>query len=242
MLVLSVALVSLFFGTDAVEGHLKQELSGLLGASGAEQIETMIAAISVHRHAGVISSLFGIAALLFGATGVFVELKDSMNTIWEVKAKPGLGVWGLICDRILSFAMVLSIAFLLLVSMVLTALLSAMRQWTAIPVVSSQTIDFVVSSSIITLLFMLIFKYLPDAEVLWKDVWAGALMAALLFTIGKYLLGFYLGSAAIASAYGAAASVIVFLLWTYYSSMILFFGAELTYARARLRRQSAAPV
>src|SRR5262249_27886211 len=151
---------------------------------------------------------------------------------WRVEAKPITGYWGVVKDRLLSFAMVLCVAFLLMVSMILTTILSALRHWAEIPVISSHSIDFAVSSLVITLLFALIFKYLPDAEIVWKDVWIGALVTAVLFTIGKFLLGLYVGFSAISSAYGAAGSVIVFLLWTYYSSMILFFGAEFTHVYA----------
>ena len=241
LLVMAVAVASLFFGADAVQGQLKRELLGLVGKDGAEAIQAMIAAAGKEPQSGFISSLLGIVALLFGATGVFVELKDSMNTIWGVEPKPGLGIWGVIQDRALSFAMVLTIAFMLLVSMVLSTVLSALGHWVAIPAAPAQMTDFVISTFVITILFMMIFKYLPDAEVQWKDVWVGAIVTALLFTLGKYMIGLYLGSAAIASAYGAAGSLVVFLLWTYYSSQILFFGAQFTQVYAQMKGRRIAP-
>lgn len=240
LLVMSIAFVGIFLGADAVHGYLKHELFGLLGQNAAEQIEVMVAALSENRHTGIVSSVLGIVALLFGATGVFAELKDSLNAIWGVEPKPELGIWGVITERLLSFAMVLCIAFLLLVSMILTAILSALPNWFRMPM-SSGWIDFAVSSLVITMLFMMIFKYLPDARILWSDVWLGALVTALLFTVGKYLLGLYLANAAIESAYGAAGSIVVFLLWTYYSSLILFFGAEFTHVYTLLRGRRILP-
>lgn len=236
LLVISVALAGVFFGKDAVQGRLIQALHSLLGKDGAEGVQALVVAAGNEQHSGVIASAIGIVVLLFGATGVFVELKDALNTIWHVEARPDLGITGLIKTRILSFVMVLSCALLLLVSMILTALLSSLGHLMAISVMWAQVTDAAVSSIVITLMFMGIFKFLPDAEIQWKDVWIGALVSATLFTVGKYLVGLYFAKTAIASAYGAVGSLVVFLLWTYYSSLILFFGAEFTHASAQLRR------
>ncbi|WP_397570326.1 YihY/virulence factor BrkB family protein [Schlesneria sp. T3-172] len=241
LLVISIGIASLFFGADAVQGQLKQQLDGLVGEDSAEGIQAMITAASKEKHVGLVSSILGVVALLFGATGVFVELKDSMNTIWGVKVKPGLGVWGLVKDRALSFAMVLSIGFLLLVSLCLSTLLSTISHWIDVPVLSPQIVDYVSSSVVIPILFMFIFKFLPDAHVKWQDVWIGAIVTSLLFTFGRYLIGLYLAKAAVSSAYGAAGSLAVFLLWTYYSSQILFFGAEFTQVYAQLRGHHIVP-
>jgi membrane protein len=235
LLVMCIALASMFFGTEAVHGHLKHEMDNFLGADGADAIQAMIAAAGQEHRTGIVSSVFGILALIIGATGVFVELKDSMNTIWGVQTRPNSGLSRILQDRAASFAMILSIAFLLLVSMILSTALSAIARWLLIPMASAHLADFIVSSIVITLLFAVIFKYLPDAEIDWSDVWIGSLITSLMFAIGKQLAGIYLGSTALASAYGAAGSLMVFLLWAYYSSQILFAGAEFTKVYAQLR-------
>jgi len=241
LLVISIGIASLFFGTDAVQGQLKQQLNGLIGEDSAQGIQAMITAATKEQRVGVVSSMLGVVALLFGATGVFVELKDSMNTIWGVKVKPGMGIWGLLKDRALSFAMVLSIGVLLLISLCLSTLLSAIGHWIDLSLMSPRIVDFVSTSIVIPLLFMFIFKFLPDAEVQWRDVWIGALVTSLFFTFGRYLISLYLVNAAVSSAYGAAGSLAVFLLWTYYSSQILFFGAEFTQVYAQLRGHHIVP-
>ena len=241
LLVISVAVASLFFRANAVQGQLKHELVGLVGEDIAGGIEAMIATTSEEKHVGLVSSLLGVAALLFGATGVFLELKDSMNTIWGVEVKPSRGPGILIKDRVLSFVMVLVIGFLLLASMVLSTILSSIGRWMVIPNPSARITDFFISLIVITLLIMLIFKYLPDAKIRWSDVWIGALVTALLFKLGKYLIGLYLRYAANSSAYGAAGSLVVFLLWTFYSAQILFFGAEFTQVYARMQGRQIVP-
>jgi len=241
LLVMSAAAASLFFGTDAVEGHLKHELIDFVGDDAAEGIQGMVAAAQKAHHSGMASSVVGILALFFGAMGVFIELKASMNTIWGVEVRPELGLWGYIVDSALAYLMVVAIAFLLLISMILTAFLLALSRSISNSTSSVELIDFVVSSIVITLLFMLIFKYLPDAKILWKDVWIGALVTAVLFTIGKHLVGIYLATAVGASAYGAVRSIAVFLLWTYYSSQILFLGAEFTQVYAQMRGRRIQP-
>jgi membrane protein len=242
LIIMSIGVASLFFGADAVQGHVKQEFIGLVGKDGAVGIEAVVSAAEKEPHTGIVSSILGMAALLLGATGAFVELKDAMNTVWEVETRPEASRWSLIRDRLLSFAMVLSVAFLLLVSMVLSALVTAFAHRLPFPKEIAQWTDTLVSLIVITLLFALIFKYLPDARIRWRDVWIGAVGTAVFFTVGKYFIGLYLGRTAIASAYGAAGSFVVFLIWTYYSSQILLLGAEFTKVYAKMSGREIVPL
>lgn len=184
-----------------------------------------------------IAAVISIIVLFFGASGVFVQLQTSMNKIWNVKQKPDQGFLGILRVRLTSFTMVLGIGFLLMVSLILSTVIKAMSNFMSdqLPGTGAiwQTTDLVVSFIVITLLFAMIFKYLPDVKIKWSDVWFGAIITALLFTVGKYALSLYLGSTSFGSAYGAAGSVIVLLAWIYYSSLILFFGAEFTQVYAR---------
>ena len=193
----------------------------------------------------ILATILGVVTLLIGASGVFGQLQDALNSIWGVQPKPGRGIKGLIKDRFLSMAMVLGTGFLLLISMILSAALSAASGYFnkafGLPPMVAEALHLVVSLFVITLLFAMIFKVLPDATVKWGDVWTGAIFTALLFTLGKFLLGLYLGRAGTASAYGAAGSLIVVLLWVYYSSAILFFGAEFTKVYAGERGSRIVP-
>jgi membrane protein len=179
-----------------------------------------------------IATIIGIALALFGASGVFGQLQDALNTIWGVKARPGRGIWGFLRSRFLSFAMIAGVCFLLLVSLAVEAMLKAFSQYvqSVLPggIVVALTVYLIFDFAVVVLLFAMIFKFLPDVEIQWRDVWIGAVMTAILFGLGKWLLGFYLGSGAAGSAYGAASSLITLLLWVYYSSQILLFGAEFT--------------
>jgi membrane protein len=187
--------------------------------------------------AGAIATVAGSVMLVLGAAGVFGALQDALNTIWEVEPKSDRGIWGIVQDRFLSLTMVFGFAFLLLVSLIvssgLAAITSLLQGWWEIGV-AGQVADFILSLVVIMLLFASIFKYLPDALVAWKDVWFGAAVTSFLFTVGKLAIGFYLGHSAIASAYGAAGSLAVLLVWLYYSAQIFLFGAELTKAHATL--------
>jgi membrane protein len=231
LLIIVTAIAGLFFGRDAVEGQVVGQIGGLVGEQSAETVRGMMASAS-QPETGIFATIFGVATLLFGASGVFGELQDGLNTVWEVKPKPDRGWMGIIKDRFLSMTMVLGTGFLLLVSLVVSAGLAAMGNYLetvlALPEIVLQALNFIISLSVITLLFALIFRFLPDAEVAWSDVWIGAGLTALLFTIGKLLLGLYLGRSSFASDYGAAGSIIVILIWIYYSAQILFFGAEFT--------------
>jgi membrane protein len=230
LLVVVVAVAGLVYGEAAARGELAQQLEGLVGPQGAEVLQTMLANAS-HPAGGLIATAIGLVVLLLGASGVFIELQGSLNRIWGVQSKTAGGVWGFIRTRLLSFLMVLAIGFLLLASLALSAALSAVSRYFAeeggSPILW-QVVNQAVSFAVITLLFALIFKLLPDAEIAWKDVWVGAALTAVLFTVGKYLIGLYLGNSSVGSAYGAAGSLAVFLVWVYYSAQILFFGAEFT--------------
>lgn len=235
LLAIVVGVAGLAFGSDSVRHQIHDSLQGMLGENSAKTIDSMMAARS--HSTSLLTTIIGIIALLFGAAGVFGQLQDSLNTIWEVKSKPGAGIWELLRKRFLSFSMVLGVGFLLLVSLALSAALAAfsgkLNQMIPMGDLVGHAVDFIVSFGVITALFAMIFKYLPDVKIPWRKVWIGAIVTALLFTLGKYLLGLYLGRQSTSSAYGAAGSVIVILMWVYYASVILFFGAEFTQVYAR---------
>jgi len=247
LLLIAVAIAGLAFGREAAQGRIVDEIGGLLGDSGAKAIQEMVASAREPAE-GVLATLTGLAALLFGASGAFNELRQAMNTVWEVPEREGGGLKGLIKDRLLSFAMVVFIGFLLLVSLLASAALSAMGELTGGFMTERlhllQVVNAVVSLGVVTVLFAMIFKFLPDAQpvVAWKDVWIGAFMTAILFTLGKVAIGLYLGRGTVGSAYGAAGSLLVILVWVYYAAQILFFGAELTQVYAsRHGSRKAAP-
>jgi len=231
LVVIIIAIAGLVYGQRAAQHQLNTQIQEWVGHDAAMGIQAMI------KHSrsvaeGVIAGGVGVVMLLLGASGVFSELQDSLNTIWEVQPKPGRGILGMLKDRFLSFAMVLGIGFLLLVSLVITSALSAVGTYFAglFADIASvlQVVNFLVSVGVILLLFALIFKYLPDAKIAWKDVWMGAALTAFLFVLGKYLLGLYLAHSSLASTYGAPGSFVVLLVWVYYSAQILYFGAEFT--------------
>lgn len=231
LLVIVTAIAGAVFDDDVAARQLQDQMRGLVGEAGAEVAKTTIENAKKPT-SGILAAVIGIGTLLFGASGVFGELQGALNTVWRVKPKPGRGIWGTIRTRFLSFGMVLVIGFLLLVSLVVTTALSAAGKYVegllpGVPVLL-MVANFVLSYAVITVLFALIFKYLPDAKITWRDVWFGALVTAGLFTLGKYLIGLYLAQAAPGSAFGAAGSVVAFVVWVYYSGLIVFFGAELT--------------
>lgn len=235
LLVLIVVIVGLILGEQGTaESQLIGQLRGVMGEQGAQFLQTVLENAqqpTLASVAGILSSL----ALLWGATNVFSQLQSSLNRIWNVQPKPGRSIWRMIKDRFLSFTLVLGIAFLLLVSLVLTSVLSTLADWGQGLLPSAdwiwQVVNFAVSFAVITLLFAAIYRVLPDAEIVWRDVWLGAAVTALLFNLGKYGLGLYLANAG--STYGAVGSLVVFLLWVYYSAQILFLGAEFTQVYAR---------
>lgn len=236
LLVLAVSIAGLVFGEEAARGEISGQLGALIGPQAAEAIESIV------NHAktpvsGVIGTVVGVGILLFGASGVFGELQDSLNVVWEVQPKPGRGIKGFLRDRFFSFTLVLGVAFLLLVSLVLSAALAAAGNILSSSLPGGETlwqiVNFIFSLAAITVLFALIFKVVPDVTIRWRDVWVGAGITAVLFTLGKLAIGMYLGRSGIATPYGAAGSVVVLVVWVYYSAQILFFGAELTQVYAR---------
>ena len=245
LMTIAIAIAGFFLGAEAAQGQIFDELRGLLGEEGGKAVEEMVQSANAQPTAGVVATIISIIMLLFGASGVFGQLQASLNAIWGVKAKPGRGVLGLIKDRLLSFGFTLVVGFLLLVSLLLSAGMALMADWIGGLMPGSEALAYilniVLSLSMITLLFATIFKFLPDAKIAWHDVWIGAFLTALLFTIGKFALGIYLGKSGVASSYGAAGSLIVLLLWVYYSSQILFFGAEFTQVYANRFGSRVAP-
>ncbi|HYO23428.1 MAG TPA: YihY/virulence factor BrkB family protein [Lacipirellulaceae bacterium] len=231
LLVIALAVSAFFLGDEAAQGKIISELQTIVGPEGGKAIEDMVANAN-QPTTGSIAAALSIVTLLFGASGVFGQLQSALNDIWNVKPKPGRGLWGMLRDRFLSFAMVLGVAFLLLVSLVITAGLAAVGNAANILPDSmawmGQALNFAVSLLVITVLFALMFKYLPDVKIGWRDVWLGAIVTALLFAAGKFAIGLYLGHSSMTSSYGVAGSFVVLLVWTYYSAQIFFFGAELT--------------
>ncbi len=233
LLLISISLSGIIFGEDAARGKIVEEVQGLIGRNGAEIIQTAIKGAS-DMESGIIAAIISLITLFIGATAVFVELQDSLNMVWNIKPKPGRGIIkGLIRDRLISFSMVVGIGFLLLVSLIISAALSALTDYMsehifAIPASILQLANIIVSLFIFFLVFSMIFKVLPDVEIHWSDVWMGALVTAVLFELGKYLIGLYLGNSSYSSTYGAAGSLVILLLWVYYSAQIVFLGAEFT--------------
>ena len=245
LLIIAIAIAGLVFGQEAAQGQIFEQLRGLLGEASAKAMQDMVQDANAKPATGVVATLIGVVTLLFGASGVFGQLQTSLNAIWDVEPKPGRGILGLVQDRILSFGFILVVGFLLLVSLLLTAAVALVAQWFGgmLPVMEAlaQILNFVLSLAVITLLFAMIFKFLPDAKIAWHDVWIGAFITAALFTVGKFALGLYLAKSGVGSSYGAAGSLIVLLLWVYYSSQILFFGAEFTQVYANRFGSHVAP-
>lgn len=237
--ILAVVVTGYFLGEEAARGGIVDRLGTMVGTEAAATIESLIETASEPRQSRI-ATVISLVVLVFGASGVFAELKDSLDIIWEVQPKPGGGIWAIAKTRISAFVVVISTGFLLLVSLVLTAVLTGLTEWLGqslpVPVWTAYLLDMLVSFTVIALLFALIFKLLPDARIDWPDTWFGAALTALLCMVGKFLIGIYIGRLSIGSVYGAAGSLVVLLVWTYYSAQILFFGAELTRACARLGR------
>lgn len=232
LLVIIISLTGIFFGRDAMQGRIYKQLNGLLGNDAAIQIQDII--INVQRtHSTVTGTIVGAVILFIGATGVFTEMQDSINYIWSVKAKPKKGWLKFIINRLLSFSLILGMGFLLLVSLLINAILTIISD-KLLKLLPEYTIGFfyVINTAVILIvitgLFSVIYKVLPDAVIAWKDAFMGALFTAILFLAGKFLIGYYIGSANMGITYGAAASIIIVLSWVYYSALILYFGAEFT--------------
>jgi len=233
LMLIAIAVAGLFFGADAVRGQVSAQLAGLLGQSGAEAVEAMLAGAS-QRQEGIITTIIGIVTLLLGATGVVVQLKDALNSVWDTEMPAGSGVWGFVRSYLVSLAGVLGLGFLLLISLLLTTALAAGASLFApfLPEAVLQTFSFLIGFAVSSLLFAMMFKWLPDAEIGWRDVWLGGMVTAVLFEIGKFLIGFYIGKQGLESTFGAASSIVVLLIWVYYSAQIVLFGAEFTYVYA----------
>ncbi|GGK73484.1 YihY/virulence factor BrkB family protein [Rufibacter glacialis] len=237
ILIIIINTAGAVFGHDAVRGQVYEQLRELVGSKGAYDIQEMVENINQSSDF-TFATVVGVFTLLVGATGVFISLQESLNQIWGVKPKPRNEYLKLLLDRLLSFAMILAIVFLLLVSLVVHAILVAITSFLANKVDPSllqltQLANLVGSTGVVMFLFALIYKFLPDAKIKWRDVWIGALVTALLFSLGKSLIGLYLGNSDFAGIYGAAGSVIVVLTWVFYTSQIVFLGAQFTLVYAR---------
>jgi membrane protein len=245
LLLIAIGVAGFVFGREAAQNQIVETLQGMIGQDSAETVQEMIQASNEKPQTGMLSTIIGFVALLFGAGGVVGQLQTSLNKIWEVTPKPGQGIWGFVRQRFFSFAMVLAIGFLLLVSLVVTAVLSSftgmLSSLLGDATFIAHAVDILVSFGFVTLLFALIYKYVPDVEIEWKDVWVGAALTAILFTIGKYLIGLYIGTSGVSSTFGAAGSLITILVWVYYSSLIFFLGAEFTRVYATQYGSGVAP-
>lgn len=237
LLLATVAIAGLAFGQEAARGEIVGELRGAIGPEGALVIEDMVKKSS-STSGGVVATVVAFAVLLYGASNVFSELRNALNSIWRVPGREtGGGVMGFVRGRLLSFSLVCGTAILLLASLVASAVLSAVSDriaaWVPGMGLLAHVVNFVVPFGLITLLFAMIFQWLPETDLAWSDVWLGAAVTAGLFSVGKYLIGLYLGTAAVGSAYGAAGAFVVLLVWIYWSTQILLFGAELTFVYAQ---------
>lgn len=247
LLFLIVTLVSVLVDPQTVQQRLVSEAGGMVGAEGARTIGTMLADARERTQGGTLQLVLGVAMLIFGATGAFMQLQKALNRAWEVKpSKSGGGIRQFFFKRLLSFGFILAVGFLLLVSLVLSALVSAFGDYVStliggVPPIALDIVQNVVSLLVISLLFALIFKVLPDAEVAWRDAFIGAVFTAVLFTIGKFAIGFYLGQSQPGSAFGAGSALAVILVWIYYSAMIVLLGAEFTQVWATRRGSGIQP-
>jgi membrane protein len=232
VLMIVIALAGIFFGREAVEGKIYYQINGLVGNEAALQIQEIIKNIE-KSHDSSVGAIFGVIVLIFGATGVFTEIQDSINYIWSIKAKPKRGYLKLLFNRFISFSLIIAFGFILMVSLVMHALIDLLyeklvRYFADTLVIIFQAVNYVLLFGIISVFFTVIFKVLPDAKVRWRDAYVGAAFTSILFMIGKFAIGFYLGNSDVSATFGAAASLIILLLWVYYTSIILFFGAEFT--------------
>lgn len=237
LLVLVISIAGYFFGNDVVNRNILEQISSTMGSETSVQISQILIK-STESKSTIWGSIIGVVILLVGATGVFVELQKSLNFIWHVEVIPKKGIFTVLKARLFSFGLILAIAFLLLVSLVVSTALSSMADWIKVysndsTIAFFNVLNFIFSFAVISVLFALMFKILPDAKIKWKHVWLGSIVTGILFTVGKTILAFYFSTANPASVYGVAGSVILILLWVSYSSMILFFGAEFTAAYAK---------
>ncbi len=244
LLLLIIGIIGLVFDRGEAQAAVIGQIGGLLGSEGAEMVGTMLDNAARSEASGI-ATVISVVVLLIAATGLFAQLQQALNHIWNVKPKPQAGLWNLVRVRILSVGMILAIGFLLLVSLLLSTVLTAAGTFFGGLLPGAdwlwQVVNFLVSFIVITLLFAMIFKFLPDAVIAWRDVWVGAAVTALLFEVGRFLIGLYLGRSAVASTYGAAGSLIIILLWVYYSAQLLLFGGEFTQVYAKRRGTGIQP-
>jgi membrane protein len=243
LLVITISVGSLLFGEAATRQQVLEQAEDMVSEEGAAAIASMLSSADPKK--GKLASVLGVAALILGASGIFAELQDGMNTVWHIQMTDQLNLWTFLRNRFLSFAMVLGTGFLLLVSLVISALIAGAANfldsyWPGLGPLW-QAANGVVSFGVVTLLFAMIFKVLPDAQVPWRDVWFGAALTAALFTGGKLFIALYLGTSGLGSAYGAAGSLVVLLVWVYFSAQILYFGAELTRVFTKRYERGVAP-
>ena len=238
VLIVIISICGVLFGKEAIQGHIYGQIKGLVGNDAAVQIQETIKNIHLTGH-NIFATIISIIVLLIGATGIFGEVQDSLNKIWGLRIKTKKTWWKLIINRLLSFSLILCIGFVMMVSLLLNALVSAFgtflaRYFSEFSVILVQLTDNVLTFIVTTFLFSLMFKVLPDAKIKWKDVLIGGLITSVFFTLGKLTIGYYLGSSNIASVYGAAGSIMIIMVWVYYSSIILYLGAEFTKVYAKL--------
>jgi membrane protein len=247
VLIVAISVSGFVFGRDVVRGRVVEQFGELMGSAAGQAVQGILEKAAA-SFSGGITGILGGATLLFGATAVFIQLQSALNVVWEVKPRPGHVLRTLLTKRLLSFALVLAIGFLLLVSLILSAALNAFQDYVRLrlsaPPAVLEGMNLLFSFGLFTFLFAMIYRILPDVEIPWRDVWLGALVTSALFSIGKFLIGLYLGRTAVASAYGAAGSVVIIVLWVYYTSLIVLLGAEFTrmYSRHFLgSRREASP-
>jgi membrane protein len=244
LVILSIAIAGVALGEDSARDQILHQIGSFIGPQAAGALDAVVESASKSQ-SGTLSTIIGLIVLLVGASGVFGELQYALDTIWGVKPKPQRGVMGIIKDRLFSFSLVIGVAFVMMVSLVISAVLSGVGAFMAdaLPggAVLWQAVNLAVSLGVITVLFALIYKVVPDVEIRWRDVWVGSFVTAALFNVGKYALGFYLGRSTVASSYGAAGSVVALVIWVYYSSQLVFLGAEFTQVFARRFGQQIRP-
>jgi membrane protein len=245
VLIVAIGIAGLVFGPDAVRGQIVHQVDDLIGMEGGRAVQALLQGASNHS-AGVLATIIGSITFLLGATGAFLELQYALNTIWRVAPKASAGLREFLLQRLISFGLVVAIGFLLMVSLAVSAALAAFSGWlnARVPGMAFvwMAVNLVISIGVTTVLFALVYKVLPDVELDWPDVWIGALMTSVLFAIGKTVIGLYIGHSSTASSYGAAGSVVILLLWVYYSAQVVLLGAELTRAFTATRRGAPKPV
>jgi membrane protein len=231
ILVIAIGVAGLVFGREAVRGEVVGQIQGLVGRQGAEAVQAMLEG-AARPSSSILATVIGSVTAFLGATGAFIELQTALNAIWRVKPRPGVSVTAFLLERLISFGLVVGVGFLLLVSLLVSAALAALNRYLGdvFPALTAvwQAANVLVSLGVVTLLFAMVYKVLPDVELSWRDVWVGSLVTAGLFSIGKQVIGLYLGTSSVASSYGAAGSIVVLLVWVYYSAQVVLLGAEFT--------------